>query len=210
MLTQRHSHGKSCTGGRSHNSPAPTIDTGQSITLTANPSGGTTPYSYNWYSAAGCPSGSLIPGAILSTYLASPTSTETYSYKITDSSEGTPSASQCSSSDTVVVNPALAAGAISPSGPTIDSGQSISIASHASGGTLPLSYQWYSDSSCLEPISGATSSTYMASPTTTTSYSYRVTDSAYSPKPLCSTGNLVTVSPTLAAGDITPSTPSIT
>src|SRR5206468_1611386 len=51
--------------------PAPTIDTGQSITLTANPSGGTTPYSYNWYSAAGCPSGSLIPGAILSTYLAS-------------------------------------------------------------------------------------------------------------------------------------------
>src|SRR5207249_9567848 len=104
-----------------------------------------------------------------------------------------------SSSDTVVVNPALAAGAISPSGTTIESGQSISIASHASAGTLPLSYQWYSDSTRLEPKSGATSSTYMASPTTTTSYSYRVTDSAYSPKPLSSTGNLVTVSHTHAA-----------
>src|SRR5207247_2603788 len=52
----------------------PTIDNRQSITLTANPSGGTTPYSYGWYSAAGCPSGSLISGASSSTYLASPTS----------------------------------------------------------------------------------------------------------------------------------------
>src|SRR5207249_2551146 len=167
------------------------------------------PYSYGWYSAAECPSESLISGASSSTYLASPSSTTTYSYKITDSSSGTPSASQCSLSDIITVNPTLAAGAISPSGPTIDSGQSITLTSHASGGTPPLLYQWYSDSSCQAPLPGTTSSTYTASPTTTTSYSYKVTDSAYSPETLCSGGDLVTVSLTLFAGDITPSTPAI-
>src|SRR5205823_13679393 len=125
------------------------------------------------------------------------------------SSSGTPSASQCSLSDIITVNPTLAAGAISPSGPTIDSGQSITLTSHASGGTPPLLYQWYSDSSCQAPLPGTTSSTYTASPTTTTSYSYKVADSAYSPETLCSGGDLVTVSPTLFAGDITPSTPLI-
>src|SRR5207249_1903819 len=99
--------------------------------------------------------------------------------------------------------------AISPSGPTIDSGQSITLTSHASGGTPPLLYQWYSDSSCQAPLPGTTSSTYTAFPTTTTSYSYKVTDSAYSSEALCSGGDLVTVSPTLFAGDITPSTPLI-
>src|SRR5439155_7740421 len=77
----------------------PSIDAGESVTLSANASDGTTPYSYQWYSAFGCTTGSLISGATSSTYLATPTSATTYSYKVTDSSQGTPAASQCSPGD---------------------------------------------------------------------------------------------------------------
>src|SRR5205823_10653659 len=40
----------------------PSIDAGESVTLSANASDGTTPYSYQWYSASGCTTGSLSPG----------------------------------------------------------------------------------------------------------------------------------------------------
>src|SRR2546428_756428 len=177
----------------------PTIDSGQSVTLTSNPSGGTSPYSYQWYAAASCTSGSLISGAISSAYTASPPSTTNYFYKVTDSSQGSPIASQCSPGDLVTVNPALVVGAITPSSPTIDSGQSITLTSHASGGTPSLSYQWYSDGTCTSVISGATLSTYSASPTSVSTYSYKATDSAYAPVSQCSSGDTVTVNPALVA-----------
>ncbi len=188
---------------------SPSIDVGQSATLTSNPSGGTPPYSYQWYSAASCPSTSLISGATFSIYSTSPTSTTTYSYRVADSSQGAPSASQCSPGDLVIVNPGLAAEAITPSSPTIDSGQSITLASYASGGTPSLSYQWYSDGACVTAISGATLSTYSASPTSASTYSYKVTDSANSPISQCSSGDTVAVNPALVAGAITPSNPAI-
>src|SRR5467141_2538846 len=187
----------------------PTIDNGQSITLASAPSGGTTPYSYQWYSAASCPSGSLISGASSSTYSASPTSTTTYSYQVIDSSQGSPSSSQCSPGDLVTVSPPLAVGAITPTSPTIDNGQSITLTSHASGGTPSLSYQWYFDGACLTAISGATFSTYSASPTSASTYSYKVTDSAYSPTSQRSSGNTVAVNPALVAQAITPTSPAI-
>src|SRR3989441_1624115 len=142
----------------------PTIDTGQSVILTSNPSGGISSYSYQWYAAASCTTGSLISGASSSAYTASPPSTTNYFYKVIDSSQGSPSASQCSPGDLVTVNPALVVGAITPSSPTIDSGQSITLTSHASGGTPSLTYQWYSDGACTTAVSSATSSTYSASP----------------------------------------------
>ncbi len=187
----------------------PNIDSSQSVTLTSNPSGGTAPYSYQWYSAASCPSGSLISGASLSTYAATPASTTSYSYKVTDSSQGAPRASQCSPADLVTVSPALVVGAVTPFAPTIDSGQAITFTSHASGGTPSLSYQWYSDGACTTAISGATSSTFSASPGSTSIYSYKVTDSAFSPTSQCSTGDTVAVNPALVAGGITPSGPMI-
>ena len=188
---------------------SPAIDSGQSVTLTSNPSGGTPPYSYQWYSAASCPSTSLISGATFSTYSASPTSITTYSFRVADSSQGAPSASQCSPGDLVTVNPALVVGAITPSSPTIDSGQSTTLTSHASGGTPSLSYQWYSDGACVTAISGATLSTYSASPTSSSTYSYKVTDSSNSPTSQCSSGDTVAVNTALVAGAITPSNPAI-
>jgi hypothetical protein len=183
----------------------PLIDSGQKITLTSNPSGGATPYSYQWYSDGTC--ATAIQSAASSTYIASPTATAIYSYKVTDSANSP--TSQCSVGDTITVDPALFAGAPSPSSPTIDTGQTVVLASHASGGTPSLSYQWYSDGSCTILIPGGTSSSYAASPVSTTSYSYRVSDSAYSPTSICSPSDAVTVNSALVAGAVTPSSPAI-
>ena len=169
----------------------PTADSGESVTLTANPSGGKPTYTYQWYSNSGCTTSGAISGATSSTYSASSTTTTTYCVKVTDSVGGTATAT-----DTVTINSALEAGAITPASPlTIDNGQTITLASHASGGIGPYSYQWYSDGTCTTAISSATSSTYAASPTMNTIYSYEVTDSES--QSACSTGDTVTVDPAL-------------
>src|SRR3989442_14441446 len=184
---------------------SPSIDNGQSVVLTAKPSGGVGPYSYQWYSDGTCTAS--IPSAASSTYTASPASTAPYTYKVTDSAYSP--ASVCSPTDTVNVGLALMAGPIAPTNPTIDAGQSITLTSHASGGTPALSYQWYADGTCVASITGATSSTYNALPGSTSIYSYRVTDSAFSAASQCSLGDTVTVVSGLVAGTITPPTPSI-
>src|SRR5207245_3911665 len=91
-------------------------------------SGGTPPFSYQWYSDGTC--GTAVAGATSPTFTASSSATTIYSYKVTDSSQS-PS-SGCSPAETVTVNPALIAGPPTPSAPTIDAGQSISLTSHAS------------------------------------------------------------------------------
>jgi len=129
---------------------SPTVDNGQSITLTANPAGGTHSYSYQWYTGAGC--ASPISGAGSQTYNASPSSTMTYYYEVNDSTYL--SVGACSAGDTVTVNPALATSpviAVSPG--TIDSGQSATLTNTTpfSGGTSPYTCQW------LEEAPGASS-----------------------------------------------------
>src|SRR5207245_1299592 len=123
--------------------PSPAIDNGQSITLTANPSGGTGPYHYQWYSSVNpaCPGTSA---AATATQLVSPTTSTYYCYTVTDSSTGSPAVSVTSAAFLVTVSPALAAGSITPSSPSIDSGQSITLTANPTGGTTPYQYQWYS------------------------------------------------------------------
>ena len=107
----------------------------------------------------------------------------------------------------------IAAGAITPSAPTIDSGRSVRLTVDLYGGTAPYSYQWYTSSDCsTSPVYGATSSTYLASPASVTTYYYGVTDSNSPPLSACSPspGDTVTVDPALVAGPITPSAPNIT
>ena len=92
------------------------------------------------------------------------------------------------------VEPTFTSGAITTSGTTpsvsiapyttqtLDDGQSVSFTSSASGGTTPYTYQWYSGSSATctsdTAISGATSSSYTASPTSTTYYCLAVTSAS--------------------------------
>jgi hypothetical protein len=76
---------------------SPTIGSGQSVTLTANPVGGKMPYSYEWFSGAGCTGGSFATGATVSV---SPTATTTYYYQVQDAA----SATACSAGDSVTVS----------------------------------------------------------------------------------------------------------
>ena len=130
-----------------------TIDGGQpvAVTLTVVPSQGTAPYQYQWYTGPTCSGG--ISGQTSSSY--SPgviASTTTYSVLVKDSSQGSPAASYCAPPVTVTV--------ISPSAPSIDSGQSVVLSVALSQGMASYSYQWYTGSSCASAIGGATSSTY--------------------------------------------------
>ena len=156
---------------------APTIDSGQSVTLTAVPSQGTPPYSYQWYTGSTCASGSAISGAEASGYTtAALTSVAPYSVKVMDSSTGTPAAGSCASVN-VMVNPELLA-TISPP-PTIESGQSVTLTAVPSQGTPPYSYQWYAGSSCSSEISGQASQSFSTGTlTSSTTYSVLVTDSS--------------------------------
>jgi hypothetical protein len=72
--------------------PAPSasstsISSGSSVTLTASPTGGATPYSIQWYTgtAATCSSDSLVADATSTTFTDSPTTSNTYCYQVTDS-----------------------------------------------------------------------------------------------------------------------------
>jgi hypothetical protein len=192
---------------------SPVIDKGQSVTLTANPLGGTAPYSYQWYagSSSTCSSDAVVSGATSSTYQVSPVSGTYYCYTVTDASTNAPTVA--SSTDLVIVNSALVAGAVSPASPVLDSGQSVTLTVNASEGTVPYSYQWYAGASSIcsadKAIGGATSATFVASPTTSTYYCYKVTDGSTNAPTVLSPTDLVTVNPALEAAAITPTSPSI-
>ena len=176
-----------------------TLDIPQSITLTATVSGGTSPYTYQWYNDT--TTLSAISGATSSTYTVVSGATGTFEYfvSVTDAHPTTVN----STNVTIVVNSALLANPITPASPVIDNGQSITLTANPSGGTTPYTYQWYSgtSSTCSSDtaISGATSSTYTASPTSSTYYCYTVNDSATTPETNTSATDFITVNPALTA-----------
>ncbi|MDE2046676.1 MAG: PKD domain-containing protein, partial [Thermoplasmata archaeon] len=291
---------------------SPTLDAGQSVTLTAGRTGGIAPFSFQWYLGASCTG--PIAGAVSSTYLAAPASTTSYYYAVVDSASTPESA--CSAGDTVGVNPALTAppaptisdayldadqamtvsgaipstgtgpyawawllplssgavvlatqctvssgkgavagavetcaipggaltagstynfeltvndsawvsetqtstasptvsvapalvaGPIGPASPSLDSGQSVTLSATYSGGTATYTYQWFTGTGCATPIAGATKITYSAAPTSSTTYTYQVADSATTPEAACSPGDLVSVNSPLGV----PSAPTV-
>jgi hypothetical protein len=165
----------------------PTINSGQSQTLTSAPSGGTGSYTINWYSQASCTGSSQGTGT---TYSPSPTSTTTYSYSVTDTGTTTPNI-VCSAPDTINVNGALTAGAISSTNTLLDLGQYTTLTSNPSGGTPPYTMAWHSQASCAGG-SVASGSSYTINPTSTTTYSYKVTDNIGATA--CSSSQTITVS----------------
>lgn len=184
----------------------PTIDIGQTQTLDTVVSGGLSSYTYNFlvYNSIG----SLVYNAL---YTSSST-TNSFSF-VQGSTSGTYTANIIiTDSDSAVttnsfhytVNNALVAGAITPSSPTIDSGQSITLTANPSSGTIPYSYTWYTGASCTSSF-GGTASTQSVSPTSTTTYYYKVTDSATTNAVACSPGDAVTVNPTMTITSFTTS-----
>ncbi|MCL5413517.1 MAG: hypothetical protein M1569_03900 [Candidatus Marsarchaeota archaeon] len=75
------------------------ITSGDYSRLTSNPSGGTSPYTIDWFDAASCSGTSIGSGATL---IVNPTSTTTYSFNSMDSA--TANTVQCSGSNTITVS----------------------------------------------------------------------------------------------------------
>ncbi|MGD0397114.1 MAG: hypothetical protein ABSB26_09460, partial [Nitrososphaerales archaeon] len=188
----------------------PTVDSGQSVILTASASLGSPSYSYQWYTGSGCSLGSEVTGATNSVFTTGPlTSSLKYSVSVTDASSGNPSASACASVSGTV-NPTFTGTSvvITPSGAVLDSGQSaVLTASWTSPGTSPYVAQLYtsSTSSCQNEVAlgspqdvSATHASFTVSPTTTAYYCVSVKDGALVPeKAASSAGILMTVNPAL-------------
>ena len=136
-------------------SGAQPICEGESVTLTANPSGGKEPYSYEWSPG----------GATTASITVSPNSTTTYSVVVTDDND-------CTAEDDVEVvvndNPTIV---LNPTSAEICEGSSVSISVTVVGGTPDYTYAWtgagLSCNDCPDPD---------ASPATTTTYTLLVTD----------------------------------
>ena len=141
-----------------------TLDVDKSQVFTSSVSGGTSPYTYQWYQ-----NGTAIVGATGSSYNFTPFSNGHYNFyvNVTDSAD----AKAESNTAKTTVNNALYI-IISPSSVTLDADQSRTFISTASGGTSPFSYQWYLNGSA---VSGATNSTWTFTPSSTGSYDIYVT-----------------------------------
>jgi PGF-pre-PGF domain-containing protein len=198
---------------------SPSIDNGQSITLTATASGGTTPYFYQWYTGTPGGTNSLISGATSQSYSPPIISTTSYFVIVTDNAFSPVAVN--SVADTVTVNPAMSVPLISPSSPDIDNGQSITLTGSWTGGTPTYTVKWYtgpSTNTCAQDSSNviatysglsSTSNSISVSPTATNGYCIGVTDSANTPVTVNSIVDVVTVNPALGVPTVAPSSPSI-
>jgi hypothetical protein len=125
---------------------SPAIDNGQYINLTSNEAGGTSTFSYQWYSSStgsgACVAGTQISGAISATYSTTTLSTSTYyCYEVADSSSaGAESAG--STWDKITVNPDPTAVQSPSSAQSNESGQVNNFVATVTGGTAAYSYVW--------------------------------------------------------------------
>jgi PKD repeat protein len=139
--------------------PSAVIDLGQSVSFTSTVSGGTPPYSYQWYV-----NNTAVSGANSSSWTFTPTSAGYYNVhlNVTDSL----CTKAKSNISPVTVNPPLSV-SINPTSAVIKLGQSVLFTSTVSGGTPPYSYQWYLNETA---VPGANSSSWTFTPTSTGYY----------------------------------------
>jgi PKD repeat protein/KaiC/GvpD/RAD55 family RecA-like ATPase len=135
------------------------LDVDQSKLFASSVSGGTSPYSYQWYL-----NGALISGATDTTWTFTPNSAGSYSayLKVTDNV-----AQQATSNTAAVTVNGAPSISISPTSVAMDAGQSQLFTSSVSGGTSPYTYQWYLNS---VSVSGATKSSWTFTPSSHGSY----------------------------------------
>jgi hypothetical protein len=155
---------------------APSIDRGQSVTLTANPSGGTAPYTYAWYSGGACSGTELASTQAYTT--SALTATTSYCVAATDSESSPVTAT---ADVTVTVSASALSVTITPSAPTIDNGQTVALTANPSGGTGADSYAWYSGVTCSGTVLAVTKTYTTTALSANATYCVVATDSAYVP-----------------------------
>ena len=188
-------------------SPAPTasnaiIDNGQYATLTvAAPTTGTSPYTYVWYSGTSptCTSDTSTGLTGLSQTF-TPSSSTYYCVQETDSMNSV----VYTSTTQVQVNSALVASAAPiASNTVINNGQPTTLTINApTTGTSPYTYVWYSGTSptCTSDTStGFTGLSHTFTPSSSTYYCVKETDSASTNEIVYTSTTQVTVNPTFVA-----------
>ncbi len=154
--------------------PSGSICRGLCATLTANASGGTAPYTYNWN-----------PGSS-TTLVVCPASTTNYQLDVTDS-HGCPESASAFYTQNIIQLPN---GSISPATPSMCYGNGVTLT--ASGGN---SYSWFS------PVTSASAS-IAVNPTATITYSCLATNSSGCTKIYTNTVNVLTTpTVTVSASD---------
>jgi hypothetical protein len=126
-----------------------TIYLSQSQNFTASPSGGTSPYTYQWYE-----NGSLVSGGTSSTWTFTPPSTGVY-FIYVKATDGLDEVALSSNAQLTVEPAPSILVTIIPSSAVIDLNQFVPFNSSVTGGKSPFTYQWYLNGSAVQ---GATSS----------------------------------------------------
>jgi len=150
-----------------------TIGSGSSQLYTSTVAGGTTPYSYQWFSGSGTTYNS-VAGATSTSWTYWPTAGTRKVYLRTI--DAVPTTVTSTAATLTVTAPPAVAITISPTSASMNVNNSQIFTSAVTGGTAPFTYKWYLD---LTEISGATSSTYTYTPTVSGNYTIyaQVTDS---------------------------------
>ena len=190
-----------------------TMDLGQSITITSTATGGTGSFTWQWYDSSGLLASASGSGST-ATYTLSAADTGVY-VTFTDSgttSGSAPAVTASSNAVSVTVDPALSI-LTEPSAGTIDNGQTVSLTSTVTGGTGLFSWSLYTSSNTFVSSGTGATATYQLSPTATTSYFFKFTDtgvtqSASPAAKVESKTAIITVDPALIAG-ISPSSATV-
>jgi outer membrane protein assembly factor BamB len=137
------------------------MDVGQSKLFTSAVTGGTGPYSYQWYL-----DDSSVSGATSTAWTYTPSAAGSHTvYVIMTDSATIPVAAQSNTAN-VTVN-AMPSVTIAPTSLILDVGQSKLFTSNVTAGTSPYLYQWYLDGS---PVPSATGATWTFTPASAGSY----------------------------------------